>query len=140
MSDQFPDLDLDSAAGGGDRGPEFQPLILDDAYIAYERDVGDIDGDGDNDLVAIQEGTPRCRSSARRTWKRSTLVEFAGTDRYPRADDLKLADIDKDGDLDVVTRLGNAPTSDAAGIAVWCENLGGGANSPSTSSARASNT
>ena len=107
--------------------PKFRRVILDDAYIAYERDVGDIDGDGDNDLVAVQEGDTTLQVFRAPTWKRSTLVSFTGTDRYPRADDLKLADIDGDGDLDVVTRLGNAPTSDAAGIAVWCENLGGGA-------------
>lgn len=105
---------------------KFERLVLDDAYIAYERDVGDIDGDGDNDLVAIQEGDTTLQVFHAPNWKRSTLVEFKGTDRYPRADDLKLADIDGDGDLDVVTRLGSAPTSDAEGIAVWCENLGGG--------------
>lgn len=106
-------------------GPRFRRVVLDDAYIAYERDVGDIDGDGDNDLVAVQEGDTTLQVFRAPDWKRSTLVSFAGIDRYPRADDLKLADMDGDGDLDVVTRLGSAPTSDAAGIAIWCENLGG---------------
>lgn len=104
----------------------FQQVILDPSYLAYERDVGDIDGDGDNDVVAIQEGDITLQVFRAPSWARSTLITFTGTFRYPRADDFKLADIDGDGDLDVVTRLGNAPSSDTAGIAVWCENLGGG--------------
>ncbi len=106
----------------------FQPVILDDTYIAYERDVGDIDGDGDNDLVAIREGDTTLQVFRAPTWSRSTLITFNGAFRYPRADDFKLADMDADGDLDVVTRLGDGPTSDGPGIAVWCENLGGGSN------------
>ncbi|MBI4657655.1 MAG: VCBS repeat-containing protein [Verrucomicrobia bacterium] len=106
----------------------FERVILDPSYFAYERDVGDIDGDGDNDLVAIQEGDTSLQVFRAPTWARSTLVTFTGTDRYPRADDFKLADIDGDGDLDAVTRLGPGPADDGPGIAVWCENLGGGSN------------
>jgi hypothetical protein len=106
--------------------PRFEAVVLDDSYIAYERDVGDIDGDGDNDLVAIHEGETKLEVFRAPEWKRSTLVTFEGENRYPRADDLKLADLDGDGDVDIVTRLGNGPTSAAAGIAVWCENLEGG--------------
>jgi hypothetical protein len=106
----------------------FQPVILDNTYIAYERDVGDIDGDGDNDVVAIQEGETKLEVFRAPTWARSTLITFTGAFRYPRADDFKLADMDGDGDLDVVTRLGDGPASDGPGIAVWCENLGRGTN------------
>jgi CubicO group peptidase (beta-lactamase class C family) len=108
--------------------PSFQQVILDTRYIAYERDVGDVDEDGDNDLIAIQEGDTTLQIFRAPNWARSTLVTFTGAYRYPRADDLKLADIDGDGDLDIVTRLGDGPSSDAAGIAVWCENRGGGTN------------
>jgi hypothetical protein len=112
--------------GAAAKEVKFERVILDDAYIAYERDVGDIDGDGRKDVVAVQEGDTTLQIFRAPSWDRSTLISFTGTDRYPRADDLKLADIDGDGDMDVVTRLGNAPTSDSAGIAVWCENLGVG--------------
>lgn len=106
----------------------FQLVTLDRSYVAYERDVGDIDGDGDNDLVAIQEGETNLQVFRAPNWDRSTLVSFAGRFCFPRADDFKLADIDGDGDLDIVTRLGDGPASDGAGVAVWCENMGGGSN------------
>ena len=109
-------------------GLALQPVILDRTYIAYERDVGDIDGDGGNDVVAVQEGDTTLEVFRAPDWTRSTLVTFSGTRRYPRADDLKLADLDGDGDLDVVTRLGVGPSDDGAGIAVWCENVGSGTN------------
>lgn len=108
--------------------PNFELITLDNSYIAYERDVGDIDGDGDNDLVAIQEGEAKLEVFRAPGWNRSTLMTFTGTFRYPRADDFKLADMDGDGDADVITRLGEGPSSDGPGIAVWCENMGGGSN------------
>ena len=108
--------------------PHFQQVVLDNSYIAYERDVGDINGDGHNDVVAVMEGDTTVQVFHAPTWKRSTLVTFAGEHRYPRADDFKLADMDGDGDSDVVTRLGKGPADDGAGIAIWCENLGSGSN------------
>jgi hypothetical protein len=107
-------------------GLNFQQVVLDKSYIAYERDVGDIDGDGRNDVVAVMEGDTTVQVFRAPMWKRSTLITFTGDYRYPRADDFKLADIDCDGDLDVVTRLGKGPSDDGAGIAVWCENFGAG--------------
>ena len=104
----------------------FQQVVLDSSYIAYERDVGDIDGDGRNDVAAVMEGDTTVQIFKAPTWKSSILITFTGDYRYPRADDFKLADIDGDGDLDVVTRLGKGPSDDGAGIAVWCENLTGG--------------
>jgi Family of unknown function (DUF6298)/FG-GAP-like repeat len=104
----------------------FEQVVLDNSYIAYERDVGDIDGDGHNDVVAVMEGDTTVQVFSAPAWRRSTLITFTGDYRYPRADDFKLADIDGDGDVDVVTRLGKGPSDDGAGIAVWCENIGGG--------------
>ncbi|MHC1769399.1 MAG: FG-GAP repeat domain-containing protein [Verrucomicrobiia bacterium] len=105
---------------------DFKPVILDKSYIAYERDVGDIDGDGRNDVIAVMEGDTTVQVFSAPEWKRATLMTFAGEHRYPRADDIKLADVDHDGDVDVVTRLGKGASDDGLGIAVWCENSGQG--------------
>jgi hypothetical protein len=104
----------------------FSKVILDMAYIAYERDVGDINSDGKNDIVAIQEGNECLDLFRAPDSKRSVLFKFGGQFRWPRADDLKLADLDADGDLDVVTRLGDGPASDGPGLAVWLENTSRG--------------
>jgi hypothetical protein len=106
----------------------FRQVVLDQSYIAYERDVGDIDGGGYNDVVAVMEGDTTVQVFHAPAWKRSTLITFTGEHRYPRADDFKIVDMDGDGDLDVVTRLGKGPSDDGAGIAVWCENRGSPAN------------
>jgi hypothetical protein len=97
------------------KGPLFELVVLDRAYIAYERDVGDLDGDSRNDVVAIQEADTSLQVFRAPEWQRSTLVRFSGMHRYPRADDLKLADLDGDGDLDVITRLGAGPSDDGPG-------------------------
>ncbi len=104
----------------------YERVVLDREYIAYERDVGDMDGDGRRDLVAVQEGDTTLEWFRAPDWGRRTLVAFSGTFRFPRADDLKVADFDGDGDLDVVTRLGKSASDDGPGRAVWCENRGPG--------------
>src|SRR4030095_8443893 len=96
--------------------PNFQQIVLDESYIAYERDVGDIDDDGRNDVAAVMEGDTTVQLFRAPAWKRSTLIAFTGAYRYPRADDFKLVDIDGDGDLDVITRLGRGPSDDGPGI------------------------
>jgi hypothetical protein len=116
----------DGDAGAG-RQFGFEYVLLDDGYYLYERDVGDIDGDGDNDIVGVQEGDTTIEVFRAPDWQRSTLITIDGAMRYPRADDFKLADIDGDGDLDVITRLASGPADEGPGIAVWFENLGGGA-------------
>ena len=46
----------------------FQRVILDNSYFAFERDVGDIDGDGGNDVVAIQEGDTNLQVFRAASW------------------------------------------------------------------------
>lgn len=104
----------------------FQEVILDNSYFAYERDVGDIDGDGLNDLACVQEGDTSVQAFLAPDWRRTNLVEFTGTYRWPRADDFKVADLDGDDDTDIVVRLGSGPSDDGEGRAVWCENVSGG--------------
>ena len=117
-----------SAASACAKEVNFQEVILDNTYIAYERDVGDVNGDGANDLICVTEGPSSTNIVAflAPSWTRRTLLTTSGPYRYPRADDFKVRDMDNDGDLDLVTRLGLGPLDDGPGIAVWYENLGGG--------------
>ena len=61
----------------------------------------DIDGDGKNDVVGVQEGDTSVGMFRAPDWKRATLFSFEGPNRFPRADDFKLADVNGDGKLDV---------------------------------------
>jgi hypothetical protein len=96
-------------------------IIIDPDSVAYERDAGDIDGDVVTDIVAVDDTHLIWYRGP--NWDREDLLELnVSTNGYPffRADDMKLADIDGDGDLDVVTRIGDA--GDVNGETVWFEN------------------
>jgi hypothetical protein len=83
-----------------------------------EAQVGDIDLDGDNDLVISD-------------WyqnKRIVWFENVGNDRWtlhpiggPHAHDVKLADLDNDGDLDVVTRSETFESAEGHTIEIWIQ-------------------
>jgi hypothetical protein len=104
----------------------FPQVVLDASFVAYERDVGDIDGDGLNDVVATSDGGTAIEWFRAPDWNRATLVTLTGTYRYTRADDFKVADVDGDNDADLVVRLGSGPSDDGEGRAAWIENLGSG--------------
>jgi len=104
----------------------FPRVVLDEVFVAYERDVGDVDGDGLNDVIAVSDGGTQVEWFHAPAWNRQTLVTLTGTYRYTRADDFKVADIDGDDDADLVVRLGAGPTDDGEGRAAWIENLGSG--------------
>ncbi len=115
-----------TATATGGAVPEWTYVELDSSFYLYARDVGDVTGDGRPDVVGVQEGDTTIEVFASPDWQRSTLISITGDDPYPRADDFKLADIDGDGDRDVVTRLGPGPADDGPGAAAWYDNLGDG--------------
>ena len=81
-----------------------------------DAEVGDIDGDGDNDIV-----TSDWYQNNRIVW-----FENSGTGKswtmhiigQPKAHDMEIGDLDRDGDLDIVTRTQGG---DGNKIQIWCQ-------------------
>jgi hypothetical protein len=104
----------------GDAVP-FEQVVIDPSQIAYARVIVDLDGDGLNDVVAIT--SDRIRWYPAPNFNAVNLLQLSiaqhGYDRF-RADDLEFADIDGDGDPDLVTRIGDS--GDINGSVVWFKN------------------
>jgi hypothetical protein len=102
----------------------FEQNIIDADKVAYTRAVGDLDQDGLNDIMAAPHTTSQDMYWFRAPdYNRQTLLNLnSSTHGYPyfRADELQLADVDRDGDLDAVTRIGDS--GDINGKTVWIEN------------------
>ncbi|MCW8831550.1 MAG: FG-GAP-like repeat-containing protein, partial [Gammaproteobacteria bacterium] len=85
--------------------------ISDDVLSAGAMDIGDVDGDGDPDLVLsdtfvginiyLNNGTDEPFLNAVKQTITPPVSEINGD--IPRVNDLALADIDNDGDLDLIT-------------------------------------
>ncbi len=99
-----------------------QYVALHETYVAYQRDVADVNKDGLNDLVCVSEDEQHIRAFLAPDWTFALLTTPTGTYTWPRADDFKAADMDGDGDADLVLRLGPGQGSDDAGMAAWFEN------------------
>src|SRR3989339_541348 len=138
-----PSAELDSKAGGAVTAESamiaFDYVVLDTVF--GHREVGDIDRDGLNDIVVGQNGEVNGKN--RVYWYRSPDRErylIADIDSHPgfnayRACDMELADLDADGDLDVIGRIG-PPDTDTEGEMVWWENPLPGGDPRSTWSCR----
>jgi len=125
------------ASGDTPAWPLFAPIpfeykVIDDACFGH-RQVGDIDGDGFNDIVAINETESHGVVLKKQIpdklvwyeyprWEKHTICEIAALSDYPgySACDMEIADIDGDGDLDVIGRL--AAAGGEEGMNCWFEN------------------
>ena len=97
---------------GGNRGPVH-------AAVA-PRGVGDLDGDGDADIVFNGSWLENLDGRARR-WKEHKNVPFARDGKWGRAVRCWVVDMDKDGRMDFVQSECDMPTARVA----WFENVRG---------------
>ncbi len=106
---------VDALAAGSSGGPLYwyespamsRHLIAPSGTWSCDAEVADVDGDGDNDLIISEyyqknrlewyENARTTADSAGERWK----LHIIGA---PRAHDIEVADLDADGDLDVVSR------------------------------------
>jgi hypothetical protein len=118
-------LSLETAPSGGLL--VFERSLVDADAIGH-REVGDIDGDGLNDIAAVDY--PKLVWYRYPGWEKHLVADLSTFDDYKtyRACDMELADIDGDGDLDIVGRIGQ-PEDDVHGVNCWFENPGRAAQS-----------
>jgi len=106
-------------------------VIENDAF--GHREVGDIDGDGFNDIVSVNQTESHgveLKSQAGDklvwykypNWKKYTISQISEFNDYNQYSscDMEIADIDGDGDIDVIGRLKG--TDEEQGLVCWFEN------------------
>lgn len=99
--------------------------------VCYERAIGDVDGDGRNEVIAVAPRAPKTGAQGLVVfrgpgWKEEPLVsftEYADGYTYWRCDDLVVADINGDGSPDLVGALGADAGAPITRL-VWWENPG----------------
>ena len=127
------DIDRDGFADiviGGGAGPLVwyhypdwaKAVIAEGGYRTVDGEAGDIDGDGDLDIVLgglIWYENPLPKSDPARTrWVAHRIADH-------RTHDIELADLDKDGDLDIVTRDQSDFGANAGDkVFLWCQEKG----------------
>ncbi|MFX0145985.1 MAG: FG-GAP repeat domain-containing protein [Candidatus Hodarchaeota archaeon] len=107
----------------------FEHSVVDPKAYGH-REVADVNGDGNNDIVALNH-TPNGALLVwyeYPSWRKHLILDIGaghfeeGYTTY-RADGMALADIDADGDIDLVGRVG-PPKEDIRGVNIWLENPG----------------
>ncbi len=88
----------------------FSRTVIDSGFAGDVKAIGDIDGDGYPDLVI---GGPAMNWYKYPTWAKTTIA----TPTNEFTTDMQLADIDSDGDLDMITADGNLNNN-----VIWFEN------------------
>ncbi len=108
---------------GADTIP-FEYSVIDKQFVGH-REICDISRNGMCDIVAVndEDGQTRIVWYEYPDWTKSVVCNiyaFADYKSY-QSGDLETGDIDGDGDLDVIGRIGNA-NDDIKGINCWFEN------------------
>jgi len=109
------------------RGVDFEHVVIDE-NIGGRTAIGDIDGDGFNDIIVHTWSSDRGKQNDGKigwykypNWRRYSIVDSG----HIFGDGVLAVDLDKDGDNDVVTAKG----SDNEASVFWYENPGGRATS-----------
>lgn len=112
---------------------EFKQKIIDQTEDNFLTGMGDIDGDGKNDIIGVGPADDYGDDCTRFiSWyhypdlTKRTLISFTGYSDYTYfgSGDFRLQDLDRDGDLDIISAIAAHPKfpRDSTVMLVWWEN------------------
>lgn len=110
-------------AGCSAADPELRTLPIDDPAVAF-----DIDGDARSPLAAVMGADQPLPETLVQPFEAAVAIPFGAGPTQDRALDVAAADLDGDGDIDLVLAVHNE--FESAGAVELLENLGGGVFAP----------